>query len=76
MAPRARAAAFLVVTAVLLASSQGAAQAPFAGRTVNLVVGFPPGGGYDRLARTVARHLPKYLPGSPTVVVQNIARGG
>ncbi len=62
--------------AVLLASSQGAAQAPFAGRTVNLVVGFPPGGGYDRLARTVARHLPKYLPGSPTVVVQNMPGAG
>jgi len=65
-----------LVGAVLLAWAQARAQAPFAGRTVTLVVGFPPGGGYDRLARTVARHLPKYLPGNPTVVVQNLPGAG
>ena len=52
------------------------AQAPFAGKTVTLVVGFPPGGGYDRIARIVARHLPRYLPGNPTVVVRNMPGAG
>lgn len=69
----------LLVCAFLVAGwgvSRASAQAPFAGKTVTLVVGFPPGGGYDRLARIVARHLPKYLPGSPTVVVQNMPGAG
>ncbi len=41
-----------------------------------VLVGNPPGGGYDRFARLVARHLPRYLPGSPTVVVQNMPGAG
>jgi tripartite-type tricarboxylate transporter receptor subunit TctC len=47
-------------------------QASFAGKTVVLLVGNPPGGGYDRLGRVVARHLGRHLPGNPTVVVQNM----
>jgi tripartite-type tricarboxylate transporter receptor subunit TctC len=34
-------------------------------------VGFNPGGGYDAYARLVARHIGKYIPGNPTVIVQN-----
>lgn len=48
------------------------AQQPFAGKTVTIIVGYTPGGGYDRIARMMARYLPKYLPGSPTVIVQNM----
>ncbi|MDR7398311.1 MAG: tripartite tricarboxylate transporter substrate-binding protein [Armatimonadota bacterium] len=47
-------------------------QVSFAGKTVTVVVGNPPGGGYDRLGRVVARHLGRFLPGNPTVVVQNM----
>jgi tripartite-type tricarboxylate transporter receptor subunit TctC len=51
----------------------GAAQSPhFEGKTVTIVVGFKAGGGYDRTARILARHLPKYLPGRPNVIVQNM----
>jgi len=39
---------------------------------VTIVVGYAPGGGYDRMARMIARFLPKYLPGSPTTIVQNM----
>lgn len=76
--PRAKTFAYLacVAVAILLAGSPAGAQPPFAGRTVTVVVGFPPGGGYDRLARMVAPHLPKYLPGSPAVVVQNMPGAG
>src|SRR3954452_19316093 len=53
-----------------------AAQAPsFAGKTVTIVVGYKPGGGYDATARLLARHLPDYLPGKPTVIVQNMPGG-
>lgn len=45
----------------------------FKGKTVRLVVGTPPGGGYDTYGRLVARHLGEYLPGHPTVIVVNMA---
>lgn len=44
----------------------------FAGKTITIVVGYKTGGGYDRTARLLARYLPKYLPGKPNVVVQNM----
>ena len=34
----------------------------YKGKTINLVVGFTPGGGYDAGSRTLARHMSKYLP--------------
>jgi tripartite-type tricarboxylate transporter receptor subunit TctC len=67
-----RTLAFVCGVAVLLLALPAVAQAPFAGRTVTILVGYSPGGGYDRVARIVARHLPRYLPGNPTVVVQNM----
>jgi tripartite-type tricarboxylate transporter receptor subunit TctC len=63
----------LILVAVFLAAAPATAQQPsFTGKTVTIVVGFTPGGGYDQIARLMARYLPKYLPGSPTVVVQNM----
>jgi len=48
----------------------------YEGKTISLIVGYPPGGGYDRYARLYAKHLPKHIPGNPTVVVQNMPGGG
>jgi len=48
----------------------------YEGRTVELMVGFSPGGGYDTYARTLARHLPKHIPGNPNVVVKNVPGAG
>src|SRR5882757_8520766 len=48
----------------------------YRGRTVTLIVGFNPGGAYDPYARSVARHLPKHLPGAPNVVVKNMQGAG
>ena len=48
----------------------------FSGKTVRIVVGSSPGGGYDYWARLLARHMPKYIPGNPEVVVQNMPGGG
>jgi tripartite-type tricarboxylate transporter receptor subunit TctC len=49
-----------------------AQSSPFEGKTVTIVVGFKAGGGYDRTARILARHLPKHIPGKPNVIVQNM----
>ena len=44
----------------------------YANKTVNVLVGFGPGGGYDLYARTLARHFGAHLPGRPNVVVKNV----
>jgi tripartite-type tricarboxylate transporter receptor subunit TctC len=48
----------------------------YKGKTVTVVVGFSPGGGYDINARAVARHLGRHIPGNPTVIVQNAPGAG
>ena len=71
------AASVAVLAAVTTAPPASAQTGPsLAGRTVNLIVGFGTGGGYDLLGRAVGRHLGKHLPGKPNVVVQNMPGGG
>jgi tripartite-type tricarboxylate transporter receptor subunit TctC len=48
----------------------------YRGKTVNVIVAAPPGGGYDLLARTISRHLGPQIPGQPTIVVRNMAGAG
>jgi tripartite-type tricarboxylate transporter receptor subunit TctC len=48
----------------------------FAGKSVQMIIGFGVGGGYDLWGRTVARHIGKHLPGKPTVVPQNMPGAG
>jgi tripartite-type tricarboxylate transporter receptor subunit TctC len=43
---------------------------------ITITVGYGPGGGYDVFARLLGRHLGKYLPGNPQVVVQNMPGAG
>ena len=57
---------------LLAALPLGVAAQSFQGKTVTIVVGYKAGGGYDATARLIARHLPKHLPGKPTVIVQNM----
>lgn len=65
-----------VLAAMALLASANAWAAPpapnFQGKTVTIVVGYPTGGGYDRMARLVGKYLERSLPGNPTVVVQNM----
>lgn len=57
--------------------SAASSQEPFyKGKTIRIIVGFSPGGGYDTYARVIARHFSKYLPGNPTVAVENMAGAG
>lgn len=56
---------------------QASAQTDFyKGKTITIVVGFTPGGGYDLNARAIARFLGKHIPGNPTVVIQNMPGAG
>jgi tripartite-type tricarboxylate transporter receptor subunit TctC len=57
--------------------SDGFAQEPFyKGKSVRIIVGGSAGGGYDTYTRTIARHLGKHVPGSPTFVVENMTGAG
>src|SRR5260370_24557161 len=58
---------------ILMGAAPAFAQ-PYSGKTVTIIVGYKPGGGYDSTARLLARHLPKHIPGKPTVIAQNIPR--
>lgn len=48
----------------------------YAGKTIELVIGADVGGGYDIYARTLARHLPRHIPGNPTIVPKNLPGAG
>lgn len=52
------------------------AQEPYKGKTVRLIINFTAGGPTDIFGRIVARYLPKYIPGQPTLVVQNMGGAG
>src|SRR5947209_6985718 len=71
-------AALLAACVVATVTNARAQSAPdfYRGRTVQVVVGFSPGGGYDLYARTLARHLGKHIPGRPAVNVQNMPGAG
>jgi tripartite-type tricarboxylate transporter receptor subunit TctC len=73
----AKAALALAWTALLaLPVDAGAVAEFYRGKTVTLVVGYGPGGGYDVYARLVGRHLGRHIPGHPNVVVQNMPGAG
>jgi tripartite-type tricarboxylate transporter receptor subunit TctC len=65
-----------LLAAALLALFGGAARAAepvsFAGKTVTMIIGFSAGGGTDLAGRLLASNIGKHLPGSPTVIVQNV----
>jgi tripartite-type tricarboxylate transporter receptor subunit TctC len=61
----------LALRLAALPSAAGAADF-YRGKTLTLVVGFAPGGGVDTQARTIARHLVRFIPGQPNVIVQNM----
>ena len=73
---------FVVIGAVAgaLAASMAAAPAHaadfYAGKTLTFVVGADAAGGYDVYARAIAKHLARFIPGAPTVVVQNMPGAG
>ena len=67
-------AALLVIPACL-GWSQGLVEF-YQGKTVELYVGYSVGGGYDLYARTIARHVGKFIPGTPTMVTKNMEGAG
>jgi tripartite-type tricarboxylate transporter receptor subunit TctC len=79
-ARRARVLAIVTLLVGLGGASPGLAadsvEAFYKGKTIQLLIGFGPGGGYDVYGRAVARHLGRFIPGNPTLVPQNMAGAG
>jgi tripartite-type tricarboxylate transporter receptor subunit TctC len=68
--PRAALACFAVLLFAAPAQAQQVADF-YKGKTITIVVGSDVGGGYDITARTLAHHLPRHIPGAPSIIVQN-----
>jgi len=66
----------LLCIAVALPQGARAADDVFAGKTINIIAGLPPGGGVDGEMRLLARFLAKYIPGQPTIVARNMQGAG
>ena len=71
----------IAVGAVFLAGAASPAGADavsdfYKKKRLTLVIGYPPGGGFNRGGRVVGRHIGKYIPGNPRVIVQNMPGGG
>src|SRR2546421_11378386 len=59
-----------------MAAAPAAAQDFYKGKTLTILVGFSPGGGFDINARVLARHIGRHIPGNPNVVIQNMPGAG
>jgi tripartite-type tricarboxylate transporter receptor subunit TctC len=60
----------------ITANVEGAATPYYQGKSIRIIVGAAPGGGYDAYARVIARHLGRHVPGNPAIVVENMAGAG
>src|ERR1700730_8624540 len=68
----------VLACAALLAPTGAMADAVadfYHGKTINLYVSFPPGGGYDIYARILVLYFSRHIPGNPAVVIKNMEGG-
>src|SRR5438477_1931886 len=66
----------LVALALLASHGAGAAQDFFAGKTLSIIAGFPPGGGVDGEMRVLTRYFARYIPGNPVIISRNMQGAG
>jgi len=66
----------IIILWLLFTSVARADELFYKDKTVRIVLGHSPGGGYDAYTRLIARHIGKYIPGSPHVIVENMAGAG
>ncbi len=66
----------IVVGTLMTLSSHVSAQEFYKGKTIRLIVGAAPGGGFDAYSRVIARHMGRHLPGNPIFVVENMPGAG
>lgn len=68
---------FAAISLLFLLASTAPAQEPFyKGKTIRVVVATSPGGGFDTYTRTIMRQMGKFIPGNPSIVVDNMPGAG
>ena len=77
----ARAISFAIVLATSASIYSGSARSDvvadfYKGKTVSIVIGYPPGGGFDTTARLLIRHMSRHLPGNPLIIAKNMPGAG
>ncbi len=66
-----------IMVGIALIPAMGLGAAPFyEGKTVRIIVGVSAGGAFDNYARILSRHMGKYIPGKPTIIVENMTGAG
>jgi tripartite-type tricarboxylate transporter receptor subunit TctC len=63
--------AFLFLIGIIADSAYASNHEYYLGKSIHMIVGFSAGGGFDIYSRAIARHMPKYIPGKPNIVVEN-----
>jgi tripartite-type tricarboxylate transporter receptor subunit TctC len=66
----------VLAAAVAMMPVRGFAGELYSGKSIDLVIGTPPGGGYDIYARALARHLGRHIPSQPAIVTKNMPGAG
>jgi tripartite-type tricarboxylate transporter receptor subunit TctC len=66
----------MVVVSLLVTPSVYSQDTFFKGKTMRIIVGGPPGGGFDTYARMIARQMSKHIPSAPTIIVDNMPGAG
>lgn len=69
-------AMLIVLVFSAVASNTATAEEFYKDKTIRFIVGFSPGGGFDTYTRVIARHMTKYIPGHPSMLVQNMTGAG
>src|SRR5262245_35790303 len=65
----------LAVASLALSAGSAVAQSVadfYRGKTITCFIGYGVGGGYDLFARTISRHMPRHIPGNPTILPMNM----
>ncbi len=62
----------LAVVSVIASSTIASSEDFYKGKTLRFLVPFPPSGGWDAYRRVAAKHITKYIPGKPSIIVQNM----
>src|SRR5436305_15168018 len=71
--------ALAIAVAMVLPAGQALAQPAadfYRGKTLRMLIGYGPGGGYDLYGRLVVEFLPRHLPGNPLMIAQNMPGAG
>src|SRR4026208_2219379 len=66
----------LLILIAMVGQAHAQAMPFYKDKSIRIIVGFTAGGLYDQYARILSRHMPKYIPGNPNIIVQNMPGAG